>query len=58
MQERKLGLVSRQRRPHVAEEYADQGKPDIAYELVRDLRPRSRALVIGTKIEPGEAFSS
>lgn len=45
------------KRPHIAEEYIDMGKPDVAYEMVRGLRRRYQLAVIGN-IRPGEAYST
>ena len=46
------------KRPHIAEEYMDMGKPDVAFEMVRGLRERYRRAVIGTAVKPGEAYST
>jgi hypothetical protein len=35
---------------HVAQAYQAQGNPDIAYDLVRELRPRHRRAVLGAKL--------
>lgn len=38
---------ARSSRPHVAQEYQDNGQGSIAVELVRDLRPRHQRAVTG-----------
>lgn len=57
--ERATDLRVRVKRPHVAQEYQDNRSPDVAFELVRNLKDRFQRAVLGNKIrKPKEAHSA